>query len=53
VQPRNSVPLSSAVDVVTYNTTGGGVVDIAKLEVCVNKFSQVTGVDVSDSSDVS
>jgi hypothetical protein len=46
------VPLSSAVDVVTYNTTGAGVADIARLEVCVNKFSpQVQGVDVTDSSD--
>src|SRR5580692_3464499 len=44
-----AVPLSSAVDVVTYNTTGAGV---ARLEECVNKFSpQVQGVDVEDSSD--
>ena len=46
------VPLSSAVDVVTYNTTGAGVADIARLEECVNKFApQVQGVDVTDSSD--
>ena len=46
------VPLASAVDVVTYNTTGAGVVDIARLEECVNKFApQVQGVDVTDSSD--
>jgi hypothetical protein len=46
------VPLSSAVDVVTYNTTGAGVADIARLEECVNKYApQVQGVDVSDSSD--
>jgi hypothetical protein len=46
------VPLSSAVDVVTYNTTGAGVVDIARLEECVNKFApQVQGLDVQDSSD--
>jgi hypothetical protein len=46
------VPLSSAVDVVTYNTTGAGVADIARLEECVNKYSpQVQGVDVTDSSD--
>ena len=46
------VPLSSAVDIVTYNTTGAGVADIARLEVCVNKFApQVQGVDVQDSSD--
>lgn len=46
------VPLSSAVDVVTYNTTGAGVADIARLEVCVNKFApQVQGVDVQDASD--
>jgi hypothetical protein len=46
------VPVSSAVDVVTYDTTGAGVADIARLEECVNKFSpQVQGVDVEDSSD--
>ena len=46
------VPLASAVDVVTYNTTGAGVADIARLEECVNKFApQVQGVDVQDSSD--
>lgn len=46
------VPLSSAVDVVTYNTSGAGVADIARLEECVNKYApQVQGVDVSDSSD--
>jgi len=46
------VPLSSAVDVVSYNTTGAGVADIARLEECVNKFApQVEGVDVQDSSD--
>jgi hypothetical protein len=49
---QTGVPLSSAVDVVSYNTTGASTVDIAKLEECVNKFSpQVTGVDVTDSSD--
>ena len=48
----SGVPLSSAVDVVTYNTTGAGVADIARLEECVNKFApQVQGVDVTDSSD--
>jgi hypothetical protein len=46
------VPLSSAVDVVTYNTDGAGVADIARLEVCVNHFApQVVGVDVEDASD--
>ena len=46
------VPLASAVDVVTYNTTGAGLADIARLEECVNKFApQVQGVDVTDSSD--
>jgi hypothetical protein len=46
------VPLASAVDIVTYNTTGAGVADIARLEECVNKFApQVQGVDVTDSSD--
>ena len=48
----SGVPLSSAVDVVTYDTTGAGVADIARLEECVNKYApQVQGVDVSDSSD--
>jgi hypothetical protein len=46
------VPLSSAIDVVTYNTNGAGLTDIARLEECVNKFApQVQGVDVTDSSD--
>jgi hypothetical protein len=46
------VPLASAIDVVTYNTTGAGLADIARLEECVNKFApQVEGVDVQDSSD--
>ena len=43
------VPLATAVDVVTYNTTGAGVADIARLEECVNKYEpQVQGVDVTD-----
>jgi hypothetical protein len=47
-----SVPLSSAVDIVTYNTTGASMSDIARLEVCVNKYApQVEGVNVTDSSD--
>ena len=47
-----AVPLASAVSVVTYNTTGAGVADIARLETCVNKYGpQVQGVDVTDSSD--
>jgi hypothetical protein len=46
------VPLSSAVDIVTYDTTGAGLSDIARLEECVNKYApQVQGVDVTDSSD--
>jgi len=46
------VPLASAVDVVTYNTTGAGLADIARLEECVNKFApQVVGFNVHDSSD--
>ncbi len=47
-----AVPLASAVSVVTYNTTGAGVADIARLETCVNKYGpQAQGVDVTDSSD--
>ena len=46
------VPLASAVAIVTYDTTGAGAADIARLEVCVDKFApQVVGVDVTDSSD--
>jgi hypothetical protein len=46
------VPLSSALDVVVYNTTGASDADIARLEVCVNKFApQVVGVDFEDASD--
>jgi hypothetical protein len=46
------VPLASAIDVVSYNTTGAGLSDIARLEECVNKYApQVEGVDVTDSSD--
>ena len=46
------VPLASAVDVVVYNTTGASLVDITRLEECLNKFSpQVEGIDTQDSSD--
>lgn len=46
------VPLASAVDVVTYDTTGASAADIARLEMCVEKFApQVKGVSVTDSSD--
>ena len=45
------VPLSSAIDVVVYNTTGASIVDITRLDECLNKFSQVQGTDPIDSSD--
>jgi len=46
------VPLSSAVDVVTYNTTGANDVDVTRLEECLNKFQpQVEGITSQDSSD--
>jgi hypothetical protein len=46
------VPLASAIDVVVYNTTGASIVDITRLEECLNKFSpQVQGIDPLDSSD--
>ena len=46
------VPLSSAIDIVVYNTTGANDADIARLEVCVNKFApQVQGINPVDSSD--
>ena len=49
-----SVPLSSAIDIVVYDTTGASVADIARLEECVNKFSpQVQGVNSVDASDYS
>jgi hypothetical protein len=46
-----SVPISSAIDVVVYNTTGASLVDTTRLMECLNKFSQVQGVDPIDSSD--
>jgi hypothetical protein len=46
------VPLASAIDVVVYDTTGASLVDITRLEECLNKFSpQVEGIDPVDSSD--
>lgn len=49
-----SVPMSSAVDVISYNTTGASTADIARLEVCLNKFQpQVLGINSTDSSDYS
>jgi hypothetical protein len=45
------VPLASAIDVVVYNTTGAGLVEITRLEECLNKFSQVEGINTQDSSD--
>jgi hypothetical protein len=46
------VPLASAIDVVVYNTTGADLVDITRLEECLNKFSpQVEGINSQDSSD--
>jgi hypothetical protein len=45
------VPISSAIDVVVYNTTGANDVDIARLEECLNKFNQVEGINSQDSSD--
>ena len=46
------VPLASAIDVVTYDTTGASIVDVTRLEECLNKFSpQVEGIDTQDSSD--
>jgi hypothetical protein len=46
------VPLASAIDIVVYNTTGASLVDITKLEECLNKFSpKVEGINTQDSSD--
>jgi hypothetical protein len=45
------VPLASAIDVVVYNTTGASLVQITQLEECLNKFSQVEGINTQDSSD--
>jgi hypothetical protein len=48
----SGVPLASAIDVVVYNTTGASLVDITRLEECLNKFSpKVQGIDPVDSSD--
>jgi hypothetical protein len=47
-----SVPLSSAIDIVVYNTAGANDTDITRLEECVNKFApQVQGINSVDSSD--
>lgn len=46
------VPLASAIDVVVYNTTGASLVDITRLEECLNKFApKVQGINTQDSSD--
>jgi hypothetical protein len=46
------VPISSAIDVVVYNTTGADDVDITRLEECLNKFEpKVEGIASQDSSD--
>jgi hypothetical protein len=46
------MPLTSALDIVVYNTNGANVTDIARLEECVNKFApQVQGINPVDSSD--
>lgn len=45
------VPLASAIDVVVYTTNGASIVDITRLDECLNKFSQVQGTDPIDSSD--
>jgi hypothetical protein len=45
------VPLASAIDVVVYNTEGASIVDFTRLDVRLNKFSQVVGTDPIDSSD--
>lgn len=45
------VPLASAIDIVVYDTSGADDVDIARLEECLNKFSQVQGINTQDSSD--
>ena len=45
------VPLASAIDIVVYNTDGASLVDTTRLEECLNKFSQVEGINPTDSSD--
>lgn len=46
------IPLSSAVDVVVYNTTGASATDITLLGDCVSKFQpETTGMIPIDSSD--
>lgn len=46
------VPLSSAVDIVVYNTTGASLADVTRLEECIQKFAPKTiGSNSIDSSD--
>ena len=48
----SGVPLSSAIDIVVYNTTGASDADIARLEECISRFEpEVQGLDPTDSSD--
>ena len=46
-----SVPLSSALSEVVYQIDNADPADVARLEVCLQKFKSVTGIAISDSTD--
>jgi hypothetical protein len=46
-----SVPLSSALSEVVFQINNAGAADIARLQVCLQKYPAVTGIDIQDSSD--
>jgi hypothetical protein len=48
-----NVPLSSALSEVTFQIDKADPADIARLEECLQKYPQVAGIDITDSSDSS
>ncbi|MBO0820520.1 MAG: hypothetical protein J2P26_06675 [Nocardiopsaceae bacterium] len=46
-----SVPLSSALSEVVFRIDNAGDADIARLEECLQKYPQVAGIDIQDSTD--
>jgi hypothetical protein len=54
VQPApiaKNVPLTSALSEVTFEIDKADPADIARLEECLQKYPQVAGIDITDSSD--
>jgi hypothetical protein len=45
------VPISSALSEVVYQINNADPADVARLEVCLQKYPSVAGVDITDSSD--